>query len=233
MREPRILPLAALITIAMLGVTAARADDVDAGAYFGGNFGRAHNTFDTAFIDSELAAAATVDGDTAAYRAKSTRRMSDVWWADGGYLFNPYVGIEAAFFHLGEIKYWAVGTLITPAGEDALSTKSEISSKGPALSLVLRLPLTNAFEADLRVGDLLWENNVQYARLRQLFWYAQFDDEEQLESPRGRRGRLYGGGTLVFARRSLAREQGRRQFIGRHVQRQPSDPRSELHVLVR
>ncbi len=153
MREPRILPLAALITIAMLGVTAARADDVDAGAYFGGNFGRVHNTFDTAFIDSELAAAATVDGDTAAYRAKSTRRMSDVWWADGGYLFNPYVGIEAAFFHLGEIKYWAVGTLITPAGEDALSTKSEISSKGPALSLVLRLPLTNAFEADLRVGD--------------------------------------------------------------------------------
>jgi len=138
---------------AVASFTDARADDADAGAYFGGNFGRAHNTYDTGFIDSELATAAAADDDSASYRARSTRRMSDVWSADAGYLFNPYVGLEAAFFHLGEIKYWAVGTLTTPFGSESLSTKSEISSKGPALSLVLRLPLTNAFAADLRVGD--------------------------------------------------------------------------------
>jgi hypothetical protein len=143
-----------LVTSAVLGFcTGARADDADAGAYLGANFGRAHNTYDTGFIDSELATAVAGDSDTATYRARSTQRMSDVWWADGGYLFNPYVGIEAAFFHLGEIKYWAVGTLTTPIGGNFLSTKSDISSKGPALSLVLRLPLTSAFEADLRVGD--------------------------------------------------------------------------------
>jgi hypothetical protein len=154
MRDTRLLPLAALATITAVGVYGdAHADDADAGAYFGGNFGRAHNTYDTGFIDSELAAAATADDDSAAYRARSTRRMSDVWWAEAGYLFNPYIGLEAAFFHVGEIKYWAVGTLTTPTGVDSLSTKSEISSSGPALSLLLRLPLTTAFEADLRVGD--------------------------------------------------------------------------------
>jgi hypothetical protein len=150
----KLLRWTALTTIVTVGVYAeARADDADAGVYFGGNFGRAHNTYDTGFIDSELAAVAAADDDSVSYSARSTRRMSDVWWADVGYLFNPYVGLEAAFFHVGEIKYWAVGTLTTPFDTRFLSTKSEISSKGPALSLVLRLPLTNALDVDLHVGD--------------------------------------------------------------------------------
>jgi hypothetical protein len=143
----------AATAISCVGVYgAARADDVG-GAYIGGNFGRARNTYDTGFIDSAVAAAVAVDGDTASYRARSIQRMSDVWSADVGYLFNPYVGIEAAFLHLGEMKYWAVGNLNASGGNPFLSTQTEVSSRGPALSLVLRLPISEAFEADLRAGD--------------------------------------------------------------------------------
>jgi hypothetical protein len=141
---------AAVVAVGVQG--AARADDAG-GFYLGGNFGRAHNTYDTGYIDGSLNQAAAANGDTVSYRARSTRRMSDVWWGDAGYLFNPYIGLEAAYFHLGEIKYWAVGTFNDGNGSPSLSTKTEVTSKGPALSFVLRLPLSDAFEADLHAGD--------------------------------------------------------------------------------
>jgi opacity protein-like surface antigen len=153
MRFKTLRTITAATAISAVGVYgAARADDVG-GVYFGGNFGRAHNTYDTGFIDSEIASAASGEGDSASYRARSIRRMSDVWWGDAGYLFNPYIGVEAAFFHLGQMKYWAVGTFTDPNGAQSLSTKTEVTSHGPALSLVLRLPFSETFEADLRAGD--------------------------------------------------------------------------------
>jgi len=147
-----LLILTATAIVSLCGSGSVRADD-GGGLYLGGNFGRAHNTYDTGFIDSEIASAASADGDTTSYSARSTQRMSDVWWAETGYLFNPYVGLEAAFLHLGQMKYWAVGTITGPIRTDFLSTKTEVSSHGPALSLVLRLPFTEAFEADIRAGD--------------------------------------------------------------------------------
>jgi hypothetical protein len=143
----------AVATIAGLGLQcAARADDTG-GAYFGGSFGRAHNTYDTGSLDSQLDAEAVASGDSIAYTSRSTRRMSDAWWGDAGYLFNPYIGIEAAFIHLGEIKYRSVGSLTTASGNDSISSATEISSEGPALSVVLRLPLTEEFALDLHAGD--------------------------------------------------------------------------------
>jgi opacity protein-like surface antigen len=123
------------------------------GVYLGGNFGRAHNTYDTGFIDSQIVGIATADGETVSYGGRSIQRMSDAWWVDAGFLFNPYVGIEAEFLHLGEFKYESAGTLDATGSDRSISTKTEVTSHGPALSLRLRLPLTEAFEADLRVGD--------------------------------------------------------------------------------
>jgi len=129
-----------------------RADDLD-GTYVGANFGRARNTYGTGFIDSQLSSEAAAAGDTLALTRKSTNRLADYWSADAGYLFTPYVGVEAAFLHLGEIKYIAVGSVTNSGTTESLTSTTEVTSHGPALSLLLRLPLAEAFEADFRVGD--------------------------------------------------------------------------------
>jgi opacity protein-like surface antigen len=81
--------------------------------------------------------------------------MSDVWSASVGYLFTPYFGIDAAFMHLGEIKYIATGTLQGAVDSQYLETTNEISSHGPALSLIIRLPLSESWAVDVRAGDYL------------------------------------------------------------------------------
>jgi opacity protein-like surface antigen len=123
------------------------------GAYLGGNFGRARNSYDTGFLDGQIASAAAGAGDTVDFTARSIQRMSDAWWADGGYFFTPYVGIDAAFLHIGEMRYVAVGQLTNLFGSQSIGTENEVTSHGPALSLILRLPLTESFGADLRLGD--------------------------------------------------------------------------------
>jgi OmpA-OmpF porin, OOP family len=141
---------------ALLGVAAAAqsAFALDlSGAYIGGNFGRARSSYDTGFIDNHIATLAGAAGDTVSFSGRSIQRMSDAWWASAGYFFNPYVGIDAGFFHIGEIKYVAVGSLVEPGLTQALGTSTEVSSHGPALSLIGRLPLTENFSLDLRVGD--------------------------------------------------------------------------------
>lgn len=137
------------------------------GTYLGGNFGRARTSYDTGFIDSQLNSAANNAGDTLDVTARSIDKMSNVWWADAGYLFTPYIGIDAAFIHLGEIRYLAAATLTSLGGNQSLSTWNEINSRGPALSLLLRLPLTESFAADLRIGDYYgkatWDNSLMVA----------------------------------------------------------------------
>jgi opacity protein-like surface antigen len=129
-----------------------RADDTS-GAYVGGNFGRAKNGYQTNFIDEQIESEATSLGETAAFPDRSIRRMSDVWWADAGYFFTPYFGVDAAFLHAGELKYYGVGSLSTSGSQLFVSSQAEITSHGPALSLLWRLPLAYGLEAELRVGD--------------------------------------------------------------------------------
>lgn len=145
--------LLAGILLATLEQSAA-ADDLN-GAYIGANFGRARNSYDTGFLDSQLTDGAAAAGDTIDIDKRSTSRLSDVWSADVGYFFAPSIGVEAAFLHLGEIRYLTVGTVTNSGNAQALASTTEVTSHGPALSLIWRLPLAEAFEADLRLGDYL------------------------------------------------------------------------------
>jgi carbohydrate-selective porin OprB len=131
------------------------------GAYVGGNFGRAQNQYDTSSIDSQIESEAQNAGTTATFTSRSTRKLSDAWWINAGYFVNSYVGLDAAFFHLGELKYEASGTLTGFSGAQTLDTQTEITSHGPAISLMLRLPLTESFAADLRVGDYYGKSTVE------------------------------------------------------------------------
>jgi opacity protein-like surface antigen len=159
-----------MLGLLLLGVGArtetANADDLS-GAYLGGNFGRARNNYDTGNIDGQISSAAAESGDSIDFTDRSIQKMSDAWWFDAGYFFTQYVGIDAAFLHIGDIKYVAVGTVTASGGNQSLSTWNEISSHGPALSLILRLPLSESFEADLRVGDYFgkstWDNTLSFS----------------------------------------------------------------------
>jgi opacity protein-like surface antigen len=154
-----------VVAIMLCGAAAPEAFAVDlSGAYVGGNFGRARTSYDTGFIDGQLNSAANDAGDTLDITARSIDKMSNAWWADAGYLFTPYIGIDAAFIHLGEIKYLAAGTVSSSFSNQSVSTWNEITSRGPALSLLLRLPLAESFAVDMRIGDYYgkatWDNSI-------------------------------------------------------------------------
>lgn len=123
------------------------------GVYLGGNFGRARTSYDTNFIDRQINSAAANVGGTADITDNSIDKMSNAWWVNAGYIFTPYIGVDAAFLHLGDIKYLAAGTMTSLLAAESFSTANEVTSRGPALSLLLRLPLTESFAADMRVGD--------------------------------------------------------------------------------
>jgi opacity protein-like surface antigen len=145
-----------LVAILAVGATAASSGAVAAdlsGAYLGANFGRARNSYDTGFVDGQVAGSAAESGDTVDFTDRSIQRMSDAWWVNAGYFFTPYIGLDAAFMHVGEIKYIAVGTLSGLISSQPIVSDTEVSSHGPALSLIGRLPLTENFAVDLRVGD--------------------------------------------------------------------------------
>lgn len=144
----------AALCLGVLLCHAARADDFS-GVFVGANFGRALNSYNTGYIDQRYQTQAAQLGDTLGVTSRSVHRFVDVWWGDAGYYFTPNVGLDAAFLHLGEIRYKMAGKLNVGGTEDATATSTEVTSHGPALSLLGRLPLTDWFEADLRLGDYL------------------------------------------------------------------------------
>jgi opacity protein-like surface antigen len=129
------------------------ADLAAAGTLDGLYFGRARSTYDPNFVDGQFESAAAADDDSITYGTPSVRRTSDAWWGHVGYWFGPNWGVDAAFIHLGELKTSNNGTLESLFGSQSLTTGAEVSSHGPAVSLLGRLPLTEALEVDLRVGD--------------------------------------------------------------------------------
>jgi len=123
------------------------------GLFLGGNYGRAYNGYDTSTIDSAFQSSAASAGDTLSKSSGHVQRGLNAWWFNAGYWFLPNFGVDAAYLHLGSWNYNAVGTLKTLAGNEPITTGAAVTSRGPALSLLARLPLTESFEVDARVGD--------------------------------------------------------------------------------
>jgi opacity protein-like surface antigen len=123
------------------------------GLFFGGDYGRSRSTYDPNFVNGQFQSAAAADDASITYGTPWVSRTSNAWWAHAGYWFGPNWGIDAAFLHLGEFKTSSDGTLETLFGSESLTSGAEVSSHGPAASLLGRLPLTEALEIDLRVGD--------------------------------------------------------------------------------
>jgi len=146
----------ALLATGLGSAETAAAGDLD-GLYFSGNYGRARSTYDQNFVADQLTTFANATGGTLAPDSSRVFRTSSAWWADAGYWFGPNFGVDAAFLHLGQLKYSSAGSLTVPTGSNPVTYPyllgAEVSSHGPALALVGRLPLTESLEMDARVGD--------------------------------------------------------------------------------
>jgi opacity protein-like surface antigen len=131
---------------------AARADGLS-GVYVGGSFGWAQNEYDPAYINDLYISSAKDAGDALKYRSTSVHKADDAWWANAGYMAWPYLGIDASFIHLGEWTYRGTGSVQTSDGRLPVITTGTVTSHGPALALLARLPLADSLDADIRVGD--------------------------------------------------------------------------------
>jgi opacity protein-like surface antigen len=123
------------------------------GFFLGGSFGRSQNEYDLGFVDAAYEGSAVAAGDKLKLTSSSVQRTANAWWANLGYMFTPYFGIDASFLHLGELTHRAAGTLEAPSGTYPAIISATVTSHGPALSLLGRFPLTDSFDVDVRLGD--------------------------------------------------------------------------------
>ena len=154
----RVLGAGAAFLLCMSLCDAAHAD-YPSDFYIGGSFGRTLNSYNTGYIDRQFEDQARALGDSIGVTGRSVHRFDYVWWGDAGVYFTPYVAVDAAFLHLGELRYKSTGLLNAGGAENSVTTSTEVTSHGPALWLLGRLPLTESFEADLRVGDYVGKTN--------------------------------------------------------------------------
>jgi hypothetical protein len=148
----RTLYICSLIVLGAMDAHTTRADGLS-GLYVGGSFGRAENTYDTGFVDDPYVSSAAAAGDQLKFTSSSVHRWDNSWSANAGYMLWDYFGIDAMFLHVGELTHRASGVVKISAGDQGLIDTATVTSHGPALSMRIRLPLTQSFAVDVRLGD--------------------------------------------------------------------------------
>jgi opacity protein-like surface antigen len=123
------------------------------GLYFGAGAGIGKTSTNNAAFQNELQGEADGIG-TLDFTSASLHDRKAAWWVDAGYMAWPFVGIEASYLHLGELYNQVDGTF-KPTGDESrfVGAATRLSSKGPALGLLVRVPLMENFDINLRVAD--------------------------------------------------------------------------------
>jgi len=135
--------------LALAALVLAVAAPVHAQLYVGASVGRSdisldRNRISDPFLDLGFNSANTTSSDTdTAYRAYA------------GYLFLPYLGVEAAYVDLGRFSF---RTNVDPAG----SLTGKPSIKGGELSVVGRLPIGERFAVYGRAGVFSARTSTRY-----------------------------------------------------------------------
>jgi hypothetical protein len=148
-RTPHTCALIVLLTIV---AHTTRADGLS-GLYFDANYGRAQNTYDTSFVDDQNVSAAAAAGAQLKFTSSSVHRWDNTWWSGAGYMVWDSIGIDALFLHVGELTHRASGEVKTSTGDEPFLETVRVTSHGPALAMLVRLPLTESFALDMRLGD--------------------------------------------------------------------------------
>src|ERR1700733_4038129 len=143
-----------LILLVLTAFTGPTLADGISGLYIGGSAGLAKIEYDNSAyqtqLQNEVAGFGTLDFTSASLHDRKT-----AWWANAGYMAWPYLGIDVSYLHLGELYNQVNGAFVQNDGttSQSVGAATRLSSKGPALGLLFRLPLTEQFGVNLRVAD--------------------------------------------------------------------------------
>jgi opacity protein-like surface antigen len=145
--------LGILISILLGGLAQPALADGISGLYLGGSGGLAKIDYDNSAYQTQLQNAVTGFG-TLDFTSASLHDRKTAWWANVGYMVWPYVGIDASYLHLGELYNQVDGSFTGNGGTTtSVGAATRVSSKGPALGLLFRLPLAESLDINLRVAD--------------------------------------------------------------------------------
>lgn len=124
------------------------------GLYIGGSVGLAKISANNAAYQTELQNEAAVFG-TLEFTTAALHDRKTALWANVGYLAWRYVGIDASYLHFGELYNQVNGTFTSSfdGSSNFVGAATRLSSKGPALGLLFRVPIAEAFDVNLRVAD--------------------------------------------------------------------------------
>lgn len=151
----RLVKTGAVALCAVLAaVGAAPAARADSGVYFGGNAGYTLSSYSRHTIDGALQSEFSAAGDTLTIHSSSLSKSTTDWSAEVGYMFSPYVGIEASYWQLAAIHYGESGTVPSSTGTGTSATTFTMSthSRGPALAVRGVLPLSESWFVDAHLG---------------------------------------------------------------------------------
>lgn len=130
----------------------ARADD-GGGFFVGGNVGRAPIETNNTQYQTQLEASAAGSGSLIFNKAALAKR--DIAFSlDGGYMFAPYVGVEASYFRFGRVSNQLAGAYVgTDGTSEPVYAATVLESRGPVLGLLFRLPIIDDLAMNFRLGD--------------------------------------------------------------------------------
>ena len=142
-----------IFLVALGGLNQPALADGISGLYLGGSAGLAKFDYDNSAFQTQLqnsiASLGTLDFTSASLHDRKT-----AWWANAGYMVWPYVGIDVSYLHLGELYNQVNGTFEGNDGTtQSVGAATRVSSKGPALGLLFRLPLRESLDVNLRIAD--------------------------------------------------------------------------------
>jgi opacity protein-like surface antigen len=130
----------------------ARADEDASGFFVGGNVGRAPIETNNSQYQSALEASVAGSGSLVFSKAALAKR--DIAFSvDTGFMFMPYVGVEASYFHFGRVSNQLVGAYTgTDGTSETVYAATMLQSRGPALGLLFRLPVLENLDVNCRIA---------------------------------------------------------------------------------
>ena len=145
--------LGSLILILLGGLARPALAEGISGLYLGGSGGLARIDYDNSAYQTQLQNAVAGFG-TLDFTSASLHDRKTAWWANVGYMVSPFVGIDASYLHLGEMYNQVNGSFVANDGTThSVGAATRVSSKGPALGLLFRLPLAERLDINFRVAD--------------------------------------------------------------------------------
>jgi opacity protein-like surface antigen len=142
-----------ILSILLGGLAGPALADGVSGLYIGASGGLAKIGYDNSAYQTQIQDAVTGFG-TLDFTSASLHDRKTAWWANAGYMAWPFVGIDASYLHLGELYNQVNGSFTANDGTvNSVGAATRMSSEGPALGLLFRLPLTENFDIHLRVAD--------------------------------------------------------------------------------